>query len=167
MKHVVYLSLGSNMGDRRRVLEEAIERINKSVGTIVRQSTFYETEPWGFDSNNLFLNAAVCVETDLCPRCLLETTQRIERELGRTKANKRQMGNESVTAGSSPKQGRSGGGSYKDRPIDIDILLYDDLTIDEPDLKIPHPLMYEREFVMKPLREIMKKPLPAQGGVGG
>ena len=166
MKHVVYLSLGSNMGDRRRVLEEAIERINKSVGTIVRQSTFYETEPWGFDSNNLFLNAAVCVETDLCPRCLLETTQRIERELGRTKANKRQMGNESVTAGSSPKQGRSGGCSYKDRPIDIDILLYDDLAIDEPDLKIPHPLMYEREFVMKPLREIMKNPSLSREGLG-
>lgn len=142
MKHVVYLGLGSNMGDRCRVLEEAIERIRKSVGTVVRQSTFYETEPWGFDSENLFLNAAICVETSLCPRCLLEATQRIEFDMGRTEKF------ESL----SPHMGSER--TYHDRVIDIDILLYDDLTVDEPDLKIPHPLMYEREFVMKPLREI-------------
>lgn len=149
MKHVVYLSLGSNMGDRRRVLEEAIERINKSVGTIVRQSTFYETEPWGFDSNNLFLNAAVCVETDLCPRCLLEATQRIELEMGRTEKFKVPSSVSSSSIPSSPSSR-----VYHDRIIDIDILLYDDITVDEPDLKIPHPLMNEREFVMQPLREI-------------
>lgn len=149
MKHVVYLSLGSNMGDRRRVLEEAIERINKSVGTIVRQSTFYETEPWGFDSNNLFLNAAVCVETALCPRCLLEATQRIELEMGRTEKFKVPSSVSSSSIPSSPSSR-----VYHDRIIDIDILLYDDITVDEPDLKIPHPLMNEREFVMQPLREI-------------
>lgn len=149
MKHIAYLSLGSNMGDRRRVLEEAIERINKSVGTIVRQSTFYETEPWGFDSNNLFLNAAVCVETDLCPRCLLEATQRIELEMGRTEKFKVPSSVSSSSIPSSPSSR-----VYHDRIIDIDILLYDDITVDEPDLKIPHPLMNEREFVMQPLREI-------------
>lgn len=149
MKHIAYLSLGSNMGDRRRVLEEAIERINKSVGTIVRQSTFYETEPWGFDSNNLFLNAAVCVETALCPRCLLEATQRIELEMGRTEKFKVPSSVSSSSIPSSPSSR-----VYHDRIIDIDILLYDDITVDEPDLKIPHPLMNEREFVMQPLREI-------------
>ena len=90
------------------------------------------------------------VETELTPRQLLQMTQHIERSLGRTKANKRQPI-------SSPMKGRPEG-DYHDRPIDIDILLYDDLTVDEPDLKIPHPLMYQREFVMKPFREIMETP---------
>lgn len=140
--HVVYLSLGSNIGDRRRLMERAIEEIEKQIGHVVRQSAFYETEPWGFESPNLFLNAAVCVETELTPRQLLQMTQHIERSLGRRKNVNCNLSNR----------------KYVDRPIDIDILLYDDLTVDEPDLKIPHPLMYEREFVMKPLREIMETP---------
>lgn len=134
MEHTAYLSLGSNLGDRSRVLAGAIRKINELVGDVVRQSAFIETEPWGFSSPNKFLNACVCVETDLSPRELLEMTQAIERSLGRTE--------------------KSHGGHYHDRPIDIDILLYDDLTIDEPDLKIPHPHMRERDFVMRPLREI-------------
>lgn len=128
------------MGDRRRLMERAIEEIEKQIGHVVRQSAFYETEPWGFESPNLFLNAAVCVETELTPRQLLQMTQHIERSLGRRKNVNCNLSNR----------------KYVDRPIDIDILLYDDLTVDEPDLKIPHPLMYEREFVMKPLREIME-----------
>ena len=138
------------MGDRRRLMERAIEEIEKQIGHVVRQSAFYETEPWGFESPNLFLNAVVCVETALTPRQLLQMTQHIERSLGRTKANKRQSIYSPL--GERPE------GDCHDRPIDIDILLYDDLTVDEPDLKIPHPLMYEREFVMKPLREIMETP---------
>ena len=140
--HVIYLSLGSNIGDRRRLMERAIEEIEKQIGPVVRQSAFYETEPWGFESPNLFLNAAVCVETALTPRQLLQVTQHIERELGRRKIVNCKLSNR----------------KYVDRPIDIDILLYDDLTVDEPDLKIPHPLMYERDFVMKPLKEIMEHP---------
>ena len=136
--HIVYLSLGSNMGDRKRLMERAIAEIEKQIGHVVRQSAFYETEPWGFESENLFLNAAVCIETELTPRQLLLVTQKIERQLGRSKIVNCRLSNR----------------KYVDRPIDIDILLYDDLTVDEPDLKIPHPLMYEREFVMKPLREI-------------
>ena len=128
------------MGDRRRLMERAIEEIEKQIGHVVRQSAFYETEPWGFESPNLFLNAAVCVETALTPRQLLQMTQHIERSLGRCKNVNCNLSNR----------------KYVDRPIDIDILLYDDLTVDEPDLKIPHPLMYEREFVMKPLREIIE-----------
>ena len=141
MKHTVYLGLGTNLGNRREVMAEAIERIGKSIGTVVRQSTFYETEPWGFESDNQFLNAAVCVETTLCPLCLLRETQRIEFEMGRTEKYVN-------VSSSSPRQ-------YHDRIIDIDILLYDDIRVDLPELKIPHPLMREREFVMKPLNEIL------------
>ena len=134
-KHVVYLALGSNLGDRHGNLRHAVDAIEKLIGTVLRPSAFYETEPWGFVSDNVFTNAAVCVETTLTPRQLLETTQSIERCMGR--------------------KVKSTDGHYHDRIIDIDILLYDDVHMDEPDLKIPHPLMHERPFVMEPLREIM------------
>lgn len=134
--HTVYLSLGANIGNRKRTIREAIEKIEEMVGVVVRQSTLYETKPWGFESLNDFINACICVETGLLPHQLLLTTQNIEKELGRI--------------------GKSVNQEYHDRVIDIDILLYDDLSIDEPDLKIPHPLMNERDFVMKPLQEILK-----------
>lgn len=134
---IAYLSLGTNLGDKRKNIAEAIKNIGELVGDVVRQSALYETEPWGFRSDNRFVNAAVCVDTRLSPRRLLEVTQRIEREMGRTL--------------------KSDGGEYHDRIIDIDILLYGDQHIDEPDLKIPHPLMHERDFVMTPLNEIMEE----------
>lgn len=134
---IAYLSLGTNLGDKRKNIAESIKNIGELVGDVVRQSALYETEPWGFRSDNRFVNAAVCVDTQLSPRRLLEVTQRIEREMGRTL--------------------KSDGGEYHDRIIDIDILLYGDLHIDEPDLKIPHPLMHERDFVMTPLNEIMEE----------
>ena len=133
--HTVYLSLGSNLGHRRRNIRQAIGRIGELIGTVERQSALFETEPWGFNSDHPFINAAVCCTTTLTPRQLLQATQQIERELGRTR--------------------KSVGGVYHDRLIDIDILLYDDLTVDEPDLQIPHPLMHERSFVMEPLRDIL------------
>ena len=129
--------MGTNLGDKRKNIAEAIKNIGELVGDVVRQSALYETEPWGFRSDNRFVNAAVCVDTQLSPRRLLEVTQRIEREMGRTL--------------------KSDGGEYHDRIIDIDILLYGDLHIDEPYLKIPHPLMHERDFVMTPLNEIMEE----------
>ena len=141
MTHTVYLSLGSNLGNRRQLLLDAIEKINKKVGNVVRQSSFYETKPWGFESENLFLNAAVKVTTKLSPTELLEVTQQIEREMGRRK--KTTLNSQLSTP------------NYADRPIDIDILLYDDLHVDLPELKIPHPLMQERDFVLVPLREII------------
>ncbi len=140
-RHKVYLGLGSNLGDRNAHIEQAIALIHERVGEVVRRSSFIETEPWGFESENKFLNAVILCETELTPRQLLKATQKIERELGRKK--------KSASSHISHL--------YKDRPIDIDILLYDDLTIDEPDLKIPHPLMEQRDFVMIPLREIQKK----------
>ena len=132
--HKVYLGLGSNQGDRNKQLARAIELIGERVGKVIRQSSIIETEPWGFTSGNKFLNCAILFETELLPRKVLEVTKQIERELGR----------------------RYKGMAYRDRPIDIDILLYDDITLDEPDLQIPHPLMYERDFVMIPLREIQQ-----------
>ena len=124
--HRVYLSLGSNLGNRKRNIREALEKIGELIG---------ETKPWGYSSPNDFINACACVLTPLAPRQLLEATQKVEQEMGRKL--------------------KSVNGEYHDRIIDIDILLYDDLRIDQPDLKIPHPLMEERDFVMVPLREIM------------
>ena len=133
--HKVYLSLGTNLGNRKRNIREAIEKIEELVGEVKRQSALYETKPWGFSSPNDFINACVLVETILAPRQLLEACQQIEKDMGRTL--------------------KSVGGAYHDRIIDIDILMYDDLKVNEPDLIIPHPLMEERDFVMKPLREIL------------
>ena len=134
INHQVYLGLGSNLGDKVWNLSEAIRLIAERVGQVVRQSSFIETEPWGFRSDNTFLNAVILCETDQTPREVLLLTQQIERDMGRRQ--------KSVSVG------------YIDRTIDIDILLYDDLTVDEPDLKIPHPLMHQRDFVMRPLEEI-------------
>lgn len=149
---IVYLSLGSNLGDRRQLIKNAIKQIEEQIGHVVRQSALHETEPWGFSSPNKFLNAAVCVETTLTPRQLLQTTQQIECQMGRTHKTLRA----SSLPSHLPREGQNEGlPNYADRPIDIDILLYDDLRIDEPDLQIPHPLMYERDFVMQPLSEIL------------
>lgn len=131
----VYLSLGTNLGDKERNIAEAINKIGELIGDVVRQSALYATKPWGFESGNDFINATVCVDTELSPRKLLAMTQQIERSMGRTEKSK--------------------DGVYHDRLIDIDILLYGKLHINEPDLKIPHPLMNERDFVMIPLKEIM------------
>ena len=133
--HRVYLGLGSNQGDREALLLQACEQIARRIGPITRQSGFYVTKPWGFQSANDFLNAVVCCDTRLTPREVLGLTQRIEQQLGRRQ--------------------KSRGGVYHDRPIDIDILLYDSLQMNEADLRIPHPLMLQRDFVMIPLLEIL------------
>ncbi len=130
----VYLGLGTNLGDKQRNLLDAIEKIEKRIGRVVRQSAFLETEPWGFDSDNTFVNAVIVVETTMLPLDILLETQAIEREMGRTQ--------------------KSVNGCYHDRVIDIDILLCGDLIIDTPQLTVPHPRMYERQFVMQPLAEV-------------
>ena len=141
MRHKVFLGLGSNLGDRRMNIMRAIELIGERVGRVTQCSSLIETEPWGFESENNFLNGVILCETTLTPRQVLRKTQKIERDLGRIKKTNSQRSTVNSQL-------------YSDRPIDIDILLYDDLTVDEPDLKIPHPLMQEREFVMIPLKEI-------------
>ena len=130
---IVYLGLGTNIGNRRGNLVKAAALLAERVGDILALSGFMETEPWGFESENLFLNAAIKMETPLTPDELLSATQAIEREMGREKKSD---------------------GSYHDRVIDIDILLYDNRVIEQPGLIVPHPLMQERLFVMAPLAEI-------------
>lgn len=130
----VYLGLGTNLGDKEANLRTAIYKLQERIGKQVSLSSFYETAPWGFESDHSFLNAAIGLETSLPPIEILHITQEIEKELGRTK--------------------KSVNGSYSDRLIDIDILLYDTLVLQTPELTIPHPLMTERDFVMNPLIEI-------------
>lgn len=170
----IYFSLGTNLGDKEQNLRIAVRKIEEQIGEVISLSAFYATAPWGFTSDNTFLNAALCVEvyrrlsgacpdagtdtcsdtssdsavcpdTNVCPdaeACLfkiLRLTQEMEREMGRT--------HKSVNA------------VYSDRMIDIDLLLCfaDDGTpvlLDTPELKLPHPLMQERDFVMRPLAEI-------------
>ena len=134
--HKLYISLGSNLGNKEEKLRRAIELINERIGSVLSTSSFIETEPWGFQSENTFLNAACLVETCLTPMQCLRETQKIERLLGRNQ--------------------KSTNGIYHDRPIDLDLLLYDDLEMNTPELVLPHPHMQERDFVMIPLKEIMK-----------
>lgn len=135
MIHKVYFSLGSNLGDKAGNIREAINRIGELIGEVDRQSTLLITEPWGFESDNSFVNAAVRCITTLSPFEILHLTQDIERAMGRTV--------------------KSSDGQYHDRIIDIDILMYDDIHITTPELTIPHPLIKERDFVMIPLSEIL------------
>ena len=130
----IYLGLGTNIGNRKENLTRAIEALSLALGPCTAQSSFIETAPWGFDSENTFLNCAVAFETELAPLELLDTTEKVERELGRTT--------------------KSNGGVYHDRVIDIDILLYGSEIVETPRLTIPHPLMHMRDFVLEPLAEI-------------
>lgn len=130
----LYLSLGTNLGDRLSNLDAAVAMIAREVGTVEARSSVIETEPWGFESPNRFLNMAVMVQTDLKPLEVLDKTRQIEKDMGR--------------------KTKTGTDGYHDRIIDIDILLYDDLAMDTPELTIPHPRMRQRRFVMEPLAEI-------------
>ncbi|MDO4692303.1 MAG: 2-amino-4-hydroxy-6-hydroxymethyldihydropteridine diphosphokinase [Porphyromonadaceae bacterium] len=134
MKHRIFLALGSNQGNRYELLERAISCLDKEVGQVLQTSSMIETEPWGFVSSSLFLNAVVELETELSPTALLDRTQDLEKELGRKE--------------------KSHNGTYQDRPIDIDILLYDDLVLQSDRLTLPHPLMHKRRFVLEPLSQI-------------
>ena len=159
--HEVYLGLGSNLGDREQQLRQAVRLVDERVGRVVRQSSFIQTEPWGFQSEHLFLNAAICCLTDKTPREVLQLTQQIERDLGKTKAHATHRPSSiphlpsSIFPLPSSLFHLPSSLIHHDRPIDIDILLYDDWKVDEPDLKIPHPLMHQRDFVMIPLKEIL------------
>lgn len=131
----VYLALGTNLGNREENMKTAIRNIEKQIGTIVSQSAFYSSKPFGFESDNLFLNSVVEVTTNLSASKLLAVTQLIESEMGRVfKTN--DLG-------------------YSDRVIDIDIIFYNkEIINNSPNLVVPHPRMQERHFVLKPLAEI-------------
>ena len=135
----VYLSLGTNQGDRRRNLEEALRLLDEGLGAHWDAlSSIIESKSWGFEGGD-FLNCAVRYDCTLSPYELLELCKDIEYRMGR----REQL-----------EFAPDGSRIYHDRVIDIDILLYGDLTLDEPNLKIPHPKMREREFIMGPLMEI-------------
>jgi len=130
--NIVFLGIGTNFGDRESNLKEAVARIEKHIGPVLKSSTVYETEPWGFQSGDEFLNIVVKVETKLNPTGLLKRILMVESLLGRVRGEKQ----------------------YSSRVIDIDILLYEGMVIDEKSLKIPHPMMHKRKFVLIPLCEI-------------
>ena len=127
----VYLSIGSNKGNRSVLINKAIDEIEKKVGIIISRSSIYESKSWGFDSND-FYNLCLLIDTDIMPKSLLINLKRIEKSMGREDVD----------------------GSYSDRLIDIDILFYDNITTDLEDLKIPHPKIEIRKFVLVPMLEI-------------
>ena len=128
----LYILLGGNLGDKQRVFSDARAKLSQQVGTITNQSVLYETEPWGFESDDIFWNQVLEISTSFSPEEVLRQTQQIERELGRIrKANQ-----------------------YDSRIIDIDILFYGHLIIKTENLVIPHPRIQERKFALVPLCEI-------------
>jgi len=131
MNHI-FLGIGTNMGNREDNLREAVTQIGLSIGEILKVSSVFETEPWGFEAENNFLNMAVEALTAHTPSGVLGAILMIEAQLGRIRTEKQ----------------------YSSRIIDIDILFFDDLIMDEITLKIPHPFLHERKFVLVPLNEI-------------
>jgi 2-amino-4-hydroxy-6-hydroxymethyldihydropteridine diphosphokinase len=130
---LIYLGLGSNLGKKEELLEQALVEIEKQIGPIVARSAFVVTEPWGFLSSHSFLNACAVAETNLKPLDCLTILHGIEKASGRN---------------------RNSSEGYEDRVLDLDILFYDDLIIKTAHLTIPHPLLHKRLFVLKPLAEI-------------
>ena len=128
---IVYIGLGSNLGDRRNNCLAAVELLRRNGLLVARQSSLYETKPWGVAEQPDFINMAVEAKTDLDPAGLLELLKKIEEDMGRRRAER-----------------------WGPRVIDLDILLYDAITLNSESLTIPHALMHEREFVLKPLSEI-------------
>jgi len=127
-----FLSLGSNLGNRKSNINIAIENL-ETVGKIIKTSQIYETVPWGFDAENNFFNSIVIFETNLKPQQLLIEIKKIEKKLGRIKTQQ----------------------NYESRIIDIDIIFYDDLIYQSEELTIPHKFAHERDFVLEPLNELV------------
>lgn len=130
--HLVFLSLGSNLGRRKTNMRKAVGLLESLPGSILELSSMYETEPWGCDNPVNFYNQAVKLSTTLSPVALLDQLHQIEKECGRVSSVQR----------------------FVPRKMDLDILLYDQLIIMAENLMIPHPLMSERKFVLVPLDEI-------------
>ena len=132
---IAYLCLGSNIGDKVSYLQQAVKMLTANgLVTVVRSSAFYETEPWGNKNLDWFVNSVIEVKTKLSPHELLDLCKNIEIQMGREKTSSKE---------------------YEARKIDIDIIFYGDLIIDEQDLKIPHEHMHERAFVIVPLLELI------------
>lgn len=132
--HIVYIGLGSNLGDGPHNLDRAIELLQAQAGEVLYTSEYIQSEPWGFESEFSFTNAVTVISTALEPIALLDITQQIERQMGRTHKH-------------------LPGQDYTDRIIDLDLLTYDDLQMQTPRLTLPHPLIDKRDFVRLPLLE--------------
>jgi 2-amino-4-hydroxy-6-hydroxymethyldihydropteridine diphosphokinase len=132
MEKIIFLGLGTNLGDREKNLSMAVERIGEEIGKVIKCSSVYETEPWGFQSEDRFLNMVVKVRSSLRPSGLLGRILMIEAQLGRLRSGK----------------------GYKSRSIDIDILLFGSEVIKREELEIPHPRIPVRKFVLEPLCEL-------------
>jgi len=132
MEKEAFIGLGTNLGNREENLRKAIDKINMQAGEVVSSSSIYETEPWGFSSKDHFLNMVIGIKTSLKPVDLLKQLLKIEMEAGRVRGTER----------------------YSSRIIDIDLLLYGNEIINKPYLKVPHPLIQERKFVLVPLCDI-------------
>jgi 2-amino-4-hydroxy-6-hydroxymethyldihydropteridine diphosphokinase len=128
----LYVLLGGNLGDKEKIFSEARDNLQNLVGEITAQSAVYETEPWGFESTDLFWNQVLEITTRLTPEEVLRKTQQTEFELGRIRKSNQ----------------------YDSRTIDIDILFYGEIIVELPNLIIPHPRIQERKFVLIPLNEI-------------
>jgi 2-amino-4-hydroxy-6-hydroxymethyldihydropteridine diphosphokinase len=131
-KHTVYIALGSNIGDKSKNLCRAIEEINTLIGEVTEVSSFFENEPQGFKSDNIFVNACIICKTNLNPLATLKELKNIEKKMGRKKNN----------------------GVYKDRIIDLDIIFFDKLIYNSDKLTIPHKEYKNRSFVLIPLKEL-------------
>lgn len=134
MASTVWLGLGSNLGDREKLLGEAIDHISRQIGTVIAQSAIFYNPSWGYSSVYEFANMAIQAVTSLSVDELLASCQEIEKAVGRTR--------------------KSINGRYEDRSIDIDIILVDELILERSNLTIPHPLFRERVFVLAPLAQI-------------
>ena len=132
---LIFLSLGANLGNREATINQALDLLATQVGPLIKRSSFFYSQPWGFDSPNEFCNLCASFTTSLSPLDLLHTTQSIEKQLGRTQKSN---------------------GAYQDRTIDIDIIFYGDIHLETSELTIPHPLWQQRDFVKVPLAEIMQ-----------
>ncbi len=133
--HKVYIGVGTNLGDKYQNICMAYQQILKLVGNITSKSSIYVSEPWGFESTEMFLNSVIEIYTSLTPHQLLKELKTIEKNIGRTRKTSTQ---------------------YQSRIIDLDVLLYDDLIINKDNLTIPHPHFTKRNFVYIPLLEINK-----------
>ncbi len=133
-KQEVVIGLGSNMGDRKRFLELAITEMEKVFNSKAIRSPIYESAAWGFQSDYQFLNCCIVLTTDLAPEDVLEETKLIEKKLGRVNKSKNFV--------------------YESRVVDLDILYFGDKVLVSNNLTIPHPLMYDRMFVIRPLADI-------------
>lgn len=131
-KHILYLLLGSNLGEKKKQMDQTIDLIPEMIGQVTKRSSFYETEPWGFSSEEFFLNIALQTLTSLSLEEVMQQIDEIEKMFGRERSDR----------------------GYSSRTMDIDILFYDDLVLDQDILKIPHPRLQDRRFVLVPLNEI-------------